>query len=151
MVKVCSILCIVSGLTLSHLFDGFHFYRLESHGLLAIYVKLWVAHAPGMPGTFSPPPRLSDPDMHHGMCMKSVAGKMFPAFPGAWATRNFTYLVRGPLSICMANPYIFTYSYCVYKVVFIIEPHELIIDHQCDIVWIYCQWSNGKYGSIDHA
>ena len=25
-------------------------------------------HAPGMPGTFSPPPRLSDPDMHHGTC-----------------------------------------------------------------------------------
>ena len=22
-----------------------------------------------MPGTFSPPPRVSDPDMHHGMCM----------------------------------------------------------------------------------
>ena len=25
-----------------------------------------VAHAPGMPGTFSPPPRVSNPDMHHG-------------------------------------------------------------------------------------
>ena len=27
-----------------------------SYGPLAIYAKLWVAHAPGMPGTFSPPP-----------------------------------------------------------------------------------------------
>ena len=26
------------------------------HGPLARYVKLWIAHAPGMPGTFSPPP-----------------------------------------------------------------------------------------------
>ena len=26
------------------------------HGPLTRYVKLWVAHAPGMPGTFSPPP-----------------------------------------------------------------------------------------------
>ena len=56
------------------------------------------AHAPGMPGTFSPPPRISDPDMHHGTCVTHVAwcmpgsltssfllsrwrGKTFPAFP----------------------------------------------------------------------
>ena len=26
------------------------------------------AHAPWMPGTFSPPPRVSDPSMHHGTC-----------------------------------------------------------------------------------
>ena len=68
------------------------------HGPLAWYVKLWVAHAPGMPGTFSPPLWVSDPDMHHGTCvthvtrcmpgsltsvflLKSVAGKTFPAFP----------------------------------------------------------------------
>ena len=38
------------------------------HGPLTRYVKLRVAHAPGMPGTFSPPPRNSDPDMHHGTC-----------------------------------------------------------------------------------
>ena len=43
-----------------------------SHGPLARYVKLWVAHAPGMPGTFSPPPRVSDPDMHHGTCVTHV-------------------------------------------------------------------------------
>ena len=30
------------------------------------YVKLRVVHASGMPETFSPPPRVSDPDMHHG-------------------------------------------------------------------------------------
>ena len=46
-----------------------------------------------MPGTFSPSPWVSDPDMHHGTCvmharivnwrfpLKSVAGKRFPAFP----------------------------------------------------------------------
>ena len=42
------------------------------HGALARYVKLWVAHAAGMPGTFSPPLRFSDPDMHHGTCMRHV-------------------------------------------------------------------------------
>ena len=39
---------------------------------LARYVKLWVAHAPGMPGTFSPTPRVSDTDMHHGLCVTHV-------------------------------------------------------------------------------
>ena len=39
------------------------------HGPLARYLNLRVAHAPGMPGTFSPTPRVSDPDMHHGTCV----------------------------------------------------------------------------------
>ena len=42
------------------------------HGPLDRYVKLRFAHAPGMPGTFSPPPRVSDPDMHHGTCVTHV-------------------------------------------------------------------------------
>ena len=62
-----------------------------SIGLLP--VKFGGAHAPGMPGTFSLPPRVSDPDMrdaravmHAGIAnkrfpLKSVAGKTFPEFP----------------------------------------------------------------------
>ena len=42
------------------------------YGPLIRYVKLRVAHAPGMPGTFSPPPRVSDPGMHHGTCVTQV-------------------------------------------------------------------------------
>ena len=42
------------------------------YGPLAGYAKLRVAHAPGMPGTFSPPARVSDPDMHHGTCVTHV-------------------------------------------------------------------------------
>ena len=34
--------------------------------------KIAGAHAPGMPGTFSPPPQVSDPDMHHGTCVTHV-------------------------------------------------------------------------------
>ena len=41
-------------------------------GPLTRYVKLWFSHAPGMPGTFSPPPWVSDPDMHHGTCVTHV-------------------------------------------------------------------------------
>ena len=39
---------------------------------LARYVKLRVAHAPGIPGTFSPPTRFSDPDIHHDTCVTHV-------------------------------------------------------------------------------
>ena len=42
------------------------------YGTLARYAKLRVAHAPGIPGTFFPLPRVSDPDMHHGTCVTHV-------------------------------------------------------------------------------
>ena len=73
------------------------------NGPLARYVKLRVTHAPGMPGTFSSPPWVSDPDMHHGTCMTHVPWCMLgslasgflwsrwrgnvPGIPGACATR----------------------------------------------------------------
>ena len=76
-------------------------------GLILILTTSWAscqirkiagAHAPGMPGTFSPSPQVSDPDMHHGTCVTHVPwcmpgsltsgflwnrrrGEMFPAFP----------------------------------------------------------------------
>ena len=43
-----------------------------AYGPLTRYVKLPVAHAPGMPGTFSPPPWVSDPSMHHDTCVTHV-------------------------------------------------------------------------------
>ena len=43
------------------------------NGSLAKYEKLQVAHAAGMPGTFSPPPRVSDPDMLHGTCVTHMS------------------------------------------------------------------------------
>ena len=49
------------------LLDGVPF-----HGPLTRYEKLLVAHAPGIPGTFSPSPRVSDPEMHHGTCVTHV-------------------------------------------------------------------------------
>ena len=42
------------------------------HGPLARHVKLWVPHAPGIPGTFSTPSRVSDPDLHHGTYVTHV-------------------------------------------------------------------------------
>ena len=44
----------------------------SNNGPLVRYIKLQVAHAPGMPGTFSPPSRESDPGKHHGTCVTHV-------------------------------------------------------------------------------
>ena len=57
-----------------------------SHGPLARYVKWQVAHALGMPGTFSPPPRVSDPDMHHGTCVTHL-----PRYMPGLLTRGFLW------------------------------------------------------------
>ena len=51
-----------------------HMERSCYHGPLSRYVKLRDAHAQGMPGTFTPPPLISDLDMHHGTCMTHVPG-----------------------------------------------------------------------------
>ena len=84
------------------------------HGPLARYVKLRDAHAPGMPGTFSPPPRVSDSDIHHGTRVTYVpwcmTGSLTSVFLWSqwrekrsrycvYATRNFTYLIRGPWGV----------------------------------------------------
>ena len=56
---------------------------------------------------FQRKPLGSDHGMHHGTCVMHVpwcmsgsltrsGGENFPGIPGACATRNFTYLVRGP-------------------------------------------------------
>ena len=86
------------------------------HGSLARYVKLQVAHAPGMPGTCSPPLQVSDADMHHGTCVTHVPccmpGSLTSGFLWSrwWGKRSrhsrricypqYTYLVRGPYIRC---------------------------------------------------
>ena len=89
-----------------------HYWLYMSTKRCGTIANLRVAHEPGMPGTLSPPPRVSDADMHHGTCVthvpwcmpgsltsgvffKSVAENNVPGIPGACTTRNFTYLVRG--------------------------------------------------------
>ena len=68
---------------------------------------------------------VSDPGMHHCTCVTHVpwcmpgsltaeAGKTFSAIPGACATRNFTYLVRGPKNepvLC-----VYTWNTCLGRV-----------------------------------
>ena len=74
-------------------------------------VKLRVAHAPGMPGTFSPPRRWAILTYITARAWRTCrdacrdrwlaapfelgSGERVPGLPGACATRNFAYLVRG--------------------------------------------------------
>ena len=68
--------------------------NLLSHGPLERYVKLRVAHAPRIPGTFPPPPRFSDPDMYHDTCVTHVpwcmSGSLASCFLWSrwWGTRS---------------------------------------------------------------
>ena len=67
---------------------------VSGNGPLAKYVKLRVAHAPGMPGMFSPPPRVGGPDMHHGPCVTHVPWCM----PGSLISGIRWYRLRGKRS-----------------------------------------------------
>ena len=72
-------------------------------GPLATYVKLRVAHAPGMPGTFSPPPRVSDPDMHPGTCVTHVPWCMLGSLTSSFIWSGWRGK-RSRHSRCMRNP-----------------------------------------------
>ena len=94
-------------------------WQIKCRGPLARSVKLRAAHAPGMPGTFSPPPQVSDLDMHHGTCVTARAvmhaGIANPRFPlkavagkrsrHSWRMRNPQFCVSGkrPIAI-MTEP-----------------------------------------------
>ena len=87
--------------------------QFPNHKLISLWVSCQIrtiagAHAPGMPGMFSTPPRASDPDMHHSTCgtcldacrdryltvsVEVGRGGKCSRHSGACATRNFTYLV----------------------------------------------------------
>ena len=66
------------------------------HGHLTRYVKLRVAHGPGIPGTCSPRPRVSEPDMHHGTCTSYVpwcmSGSLTSGFLSSqWRGKRFRH------------------------------------------------------------
>ena len=52
--------------------DAAYVLNVWGHGPLTRYVKLRIAHVPRMPGTFSPPPPVSNPDIHHGIYVTHV-------------------------------------------------------------------------------
>ena len=99
------------------------------HGAVDRYVKLRVAHAPGMPGTFSPPPWVSDPDMHHGTCVTHVpwciTGSLTSGFLGnRWRGKRSRHSRR------MRNPQF--YASCKraieYRIRQFILPHNYVVN-----------------------
>ena len=78
-------------------------------GPLTRYVKLRVAHAPVMTGTFSTQPPVSDPNMHHGTCVMHLllcmpgaltSGFLWSRWRGkrsrhSWRMRNPQFYVSG--------------------------------------------------------
>ena len=54
------------------------------HGPPAGYAKLWVAHAPRMPGTVSSPSRVSDPNMRVTQMPWCMPGSLTSGFPWTW-------------------------------------------------------------------
>ena len=76
---------------------------LALYGPLTRYVKLRNTHASGI---LSPQPPVSDPDMHHDTCVTPgslTSGFVWsqwrgngPGIPGACATHNYTFLIKGP-------------------------------------------------------
>ena len=67
------------------------------------YVKLRVAHTSRMPITFSPPPRVSDPDMHHGTCVTHVPWCM-PRSLNSGFLLKWWWGKHSRHSWCMRNP-----------------------------------------------
>ena len=65
-----------------------------THGPVTRYLELQVAHGPGMPGLFSPPRRINDPNMHNSMCMRHVPWCMPRVLPSGvlwnWWQRKYS-------------------------------------------------------------
>ena len=88
------------------IFMSLSFETSPSHGPLTCtrYVKLRVAHAPGMPETFYAPRRVSDPDMHHSTCPWCMPGSLTSFLwirwlrkhsRHSWRMRNSQFYVSG--------------------------------------------------------
>ena len=102
---------------------------ISAMGLLPDTENCGVVHAPGIPGMFSHHwlqkiPLISDPGIHHDkgvthvqLCMSGSlsrgGGDNVPGIAGACATRNFTYLARGPWYTTQLE-FIFPGTICIY-------------------------------------
>ena len=121
-----------------------HFYFRRSdlyqfaHGPLTRYEKLRVAHAPGMPGTFFPLLRISDPNMHHGTCVTHVPWCM----PGSLTSGFLWSQWRGKRS---------QYSRRMRNTQFYVSgKRPMPRHHRCHVmcknwkIWLLWNWENSK-------
>ena len=85
-----------------------HFFTRALHGPHTRYVKLWVAHAPGILGTLSPTSQISNPDMHHGTYVTHVPWCMSGSLTSGFLWSRW----RGKCSRhfrCMCNPQFYVF------------------------------------------
>ena len=135
----------------SQVFSRFHAYcpfsiRWLFHGPLTRYVKVRVAHAQGMPGTFSPSPRVSYPDMRHGTYVTHVpwcvpgslsSGFFWSRWLGkrsrhSWRMRNPQLYISGKRPVhqngwsVMGNPQLPCVKFCRDTVIVQLRTHLLL-------------------------
>ena len=115
------------------------YWGMTANGPLARYVKLWAAHALGMPGAFFPPPRCNDSDMHHGTCASyapwCMPGSQTSGFLWSrWRDKTFRHSRR------MHNPQFYVSGKRP------METHPFIAKYiQCKEGWsgserLWCEW-----------
>ena len=80
-----------------------HVHDTNTHGPLTRYVTLRVAHAPGMPGSFSRHRLVSSPGMHHGTCVTHAVMHVRIANP-RWQGKRLRHSRR------MRNPQYYVYG-----------------------------------------
>ena len=85
---------------------GLHLSNFRSYSCCFRYLNLRIAHALWMPGTFSPPPRVSDPDMHHGTCVTHVPWCMPQSLTSGFLW-SLWWGKRSRQARCMCNPEIY--------------------------------------------
>ena len=107
-----------------HLYSSWYYYSCCAYGPLTRYVKLRVAHAPGIPGTFSRhrlqrKPLVSHPGMHHGTCVTHV-----PWYMSGSLTRGGGKRYR--------------HSRCMHSL-------QMYVSGKRPIVLLSTHWSCGKY------
>ena len=106
---------IVGTVAWRHIYYMIFSYISYTNWRLTRYAKLRVVHAPGCRERFprhwvQRKPLISDPDIQHGTCVTRVpwctSGSLtrggeenVPDLPGAYITRNFTYLTKVPCSV----------------------------------------------------
>ena len=124
------------------------------HGPLTRYALLWIVHAPGMPGTFSPPTQVID----HGTCVTHVPWCMPESLTSGFLRSRW----RGKRSwdsLHMRNPQCSTSGkrpMTPALMCFVVVWYRLISLHSYHywyrtITLRECQWSHlEEYGLINH-
>ena len=78
-----------------------------------------------LPGTFSPPPRVSDPDIHHGTCVTHVPWCMSGSFTSCFLWSRWCRK-RSRHSRCMHNPQFYVIGKRP-----IVEKSDIMISRKC--------------------